>query len=66
MNKTSTGSASTVKCRCDKCGIEAMSIPNTQHRRCPGGLTESGAEPRPKNKKLPGNQRGEWRYHDYG
>jgi len=48
----------TTKTKCDKCGAEAVSIPNTQHRRCGGS---ADAKSRPKRQKLGSNERGVWR-----
>lgn len=46
------------KCTCDKCGIEAHTVPETTHRRCPG--SSENKDLRDKSNKLPSNERGKW------
>jgi len=49
-------------CMCNKCGMEAHSMPNTPHRRCTGEMAQGDNKPlsRPKHDLLPGAQRGRW------
>jgi hypothetical protein len=46
-----------VLCKCDRCGCEALSIPDKEHRRCSGNPKTT---PRPKRDKLPSEKRGKW------
>lgn len=46
------------RCKCDKCEVEAHSIPGTTHRRCVGSPNEGTI--RPRHDKLPGASRGTW------
>jgi hypothetical protein len=45
-------------CKCDRCDLEAHSIPETTHRNCGGG---PGASPRGYSNRLEGSKRGTWR-----
>ncbi len=45
------------KCSCNKCGVQAHSIPQTQHRNCGG---EMGANPKDPANRLVGGLRGTW------
>lgn len=44
-------------CTCNKCGVEAHSVPGKVHRRCGG---QEGAEIRPKHKGIEPANRGRW------
>ena len=46
------------KCMCNKCGLEAHSIPGTAHRRCSGNLENN--TPRAKSNYIPAVERGKW------
>lgn len=46
----------TKPCKCNKCGTEAVSVPGTPHRRCPG---QEGQPIRQKHQRLP-ESRGRW------
>lgn len=43
--------------KCDKCGLEAVGVSGSSHRRCSGQLDQPR---RHKNDKLPREQRGTW------
>ena len=44
---------------CNLCGVEAVAIKGTDHRRCTGSKTVGGTI-REKHKKLEGSKRGTW------
>ena len=46
------------KCTCNKCLLEAHSIPGTTHRRCSGNSENN--TPRAKSNGIPGAERGQW------
>ncbi len=52
-----THSTGAKNCTCSKCGVEAHSIPDKQHRRCSG---QHGTPPRLKGENLPSVDRGKW------
>lgn len=46
------------KCTCNKCGLEAHSIPGKVHRRCSGNLENN--TPRDKSCGIAPSERGQW------
>lgn len=48
----------TKTCVCNKCGAEANSVPDSQHRRCSGN--PSNSTPVEKCQCIPPAQRGKW------
>jgi hypothetical protein len=58
MAKKSGKSTGGKTCTCNKCLLEAHSIPGTTHRRCSGNAENN--TPRPKGENIPGANRGRW------
>lgn len=57
MSKKSGKSTGAKTCTCNKCLIEAHSIPGTTHRRCPG---QPEQPLRGKGQNIPSANRGRW------
>jgi hypothetical protein len=58
MSKKQSKDTGAKKCTCNKCLLEAHSIPGTYHRRCSGNSENN--TPRPKSDYIPAAERGKW------